>query len=411
VDEYFFFLSYAREDGDQYLAKFKTDLEAEVRTRTDHRPDRICFRDRTELDVGDVWLDDLSDAIRTCKVFVPVLTLRYFKRDFCGREWAAFQARVNLARAAGQDPRLIIPVLWIGKDSILPGVPKVVGALQFDQEKLPGEYSDEGLRFLYKINKYDSEAQLVVAELAKRIVKVAAAAAPYLPADRELDRIESAWKPSAVTTAPASAAPIRSGPRYLQLIFVASSAEEIRRVRAKVDGYGALPLDWKPFAPEVADEIALIAGQVAANEKFISTTQPWGPDLVTRIAEAEKAGTLVAVIVDTWTLRVGGPQLQVLKDYDGRKFANCAVLVPWNPRDEESVRHQATLEHSLLGYLTRTKTDNDRRYFIDQIISPDQFRGDLTRTLAALRAQVATFANVQKQALGENGQAIARPII
>ncbi len=408
-DEYFFFLSYAREDGEQYLGQFKKDLEAAVRTRTAHRPDRICFRDRTDINVGEAWLDDLSDAIRTCKVFVPVLTPRYFTKDFCGREWAAFQNRVELARAAGLNPRLIIPVLWTSKDVILPGVPKIAGALQFDQEKLPSEYSDEGLRFLYKINRFESQAQEVVERLADRIVEVAPAAAPYLPDERDLGGIESAWKPSAAP-APASAA-VGTGPRYVQFIFVASSATEIRRVRARLDHYGVLPLDWKPFAPEVADEIALVAQQVAVAEKFISTLTPFGPDLVTRIAEAEKAGTLVAVIVDTWTLRVGAPHVQVLRDYDGRKFSNCAVLVPWNPRDEESVLHQAALNQSLLGFLTRTKQDNDRRYFVDQITSSDQFRGDLTRTLAALRAQVATFADVQKQALGENGQAIARPII
>jgi FxsC-like protein len=409
-DGYFFFLSYAREDGEESFARFKRDLEAAVRARTDHAPDRISFRDRTELEVGDTWLPDLSDAIRTCRVFVPVLTRRYFTKDFCGREWAAFKRRVHLA-ARGNTPRLIIPVLWgSGKDAILPGIPSAVGALQLDHEALPEQYSEEGLRFLYKISKFESEAQEVVERLADRIVAVAKDAVPHLPDADQLDQIESAWKP---TTAAAAlmAEQSGSGPRYVQFVFVAGSVAEMRRVRARLDHYGALPLDWKPFAPEVSDEIALIAQQVAADQKLISTVFPVAPDVLNRIAAAERDGTLVAIVVDTWTLQVGGPYEQMLRDYDGRRFANCAVLVPWNTQDEETTRDKAQLEKRLLAILTRSKAGNDPRFFVDQINSSDQFRDDLTRTLAALRAQVATFAAVQKQALGQNGQAIARPII
>jgi len=408
VEPYFFFLSYAREDGDELLVSFKRSLEAAVLARTIHAPDRICFRDRDELEVGDAWLPDLSEAIRSCKVFVPVLTRRYFTKDFCGREWAAFHRRLQLAGAQGQAPRLIVPVLWIGKDAILPGVPQTVGALQFDNAGLPDEYTLEGARFLLRISKYESEAQLVVERLASRIVDVAARAVAELPAHIDLSTIDSAFKPTAGVAPPPAAA---TGPRYVQFIFVAASADEIRRVRTQTESYGSASLDWKPFLPDTSDEIAVIAQQVAADQKFISALQPAGADLVERISSAEKSGSLVAMIVDTWTLQVGGTYERVLREYDGRRFANCAVMVPWNPKDQENTAHQARLERKLLSTLARTKSGNDPRFFLEQIDTPDRFRGDLARTLSALRAQVATFADVQKRAESQEGGVVARPII
>jgi FxsC-like protein len=400
VVPYYYFLSYARDDGDEWLSRFEKDLENAVRDNTQHPAHVIGFRDRTDLEAGEVWLSRTSSAIRSCYVFVPVLTQRFFTRDFCGREWAAFQRRVgaNMSRT--------VPVLWSAKDRVLSSAPQPVAAFQVDDGGYPDLYAEEGLKYLYKISSLEPIKQTVVERLARRIIQLAEQRplAQALPEQVDLDQITSAWKPPPGEPIRPTAPP--EGPRYVHFIFAAAPQEEIRPIRATTTSYGQLPLDWKPFLPELADEIALVAQAVAADHKYISSLQPLGPDLVERVIQAQSAGNLVAIILDTWTLKLGGIYEQALRAYDGRRFSNAAVLVPWNAEDPETATSAVELEHELLRILPLNA--EDPRFFIHPIKTAQQFRDDLTRILASLRASVAKVRKVQKRA---EGAPVNRPFI
>jgi FxsC-like protein len=402
VEPYYYFLSYARDDGDEWLSRFEKDLENAVRENTQHPAHVIGFRDRTDIEAGEVWLSKTSGAIRNCFVFVPILTQRFFTRDFCGREWAAFQQRVgaNMSRT--------VPVLWSAKERVLSSAPPPVAAFQVDDGGYPELYAAEGLKYLYKISSLEPTKQMVVERLARRIITLAEQRplAQALPDNVNLDQIVSAWKPPAGAPPPLPGAPTPEGPRYVQFIFAAAPKEEIRHFRTRTDSYGQLPIDWKPFLPDMADEIAVVAQEVAADHKYFSQVHPLGADLVQVVTQAGRAGNLVAIILDTWTLKLGGVYEQALSAYDGLRFPHAAVLVPWNAKDPEMATKAEELEAQLLSVLPLNA--EDPRFFIHPIKDAQQFRDDLTRILASLRASVAKVRKVQKRA---EGAPINRPFI
>lgn len=301
-----------------------------------------------------------------------------------------------------------VPVLWSAKDRVLSSVPPPVAGFQVDDGGYPDLYAAEGLKYLYKISSLEPIKQTVVERLARRIIELAEERplAQALPDHLDLDQISSAWKPVAGEPPPPPGTPPPEGPRYVQFIFAAAPQQDMRPLRTTTDSYGSLPLDWKPFLPDMADEIALVAQEVAADHKYISTLEPLGLDLVERVIQAQRAGNLVAIILDTWTLKLGGIYEQALSAYDGRRFAHSAVLVPWNAKDPEMATKAEELEEQLLRVLPLNA--QDPRFFIHPIKDAQQFRDDLTRILASLRASVAKFRQPQKRA---EGAPINRPFI
>jgi hypothetical protein len=114
VLENWFFMSYAWADnvdqdaGDSAVSAFfklvDTSLAGKVATTFVNG-----FLDRRRLDPGLNWEDMLTAALRGARAFLPLLTLRYFSREACAKEWSAFHAR------AGAHPRgaeLLIPIIW-----------------------------------------------------------------------------------------------------------------------------------------------------------------------------------------------------------------------------------------------------------------------------------------------------------
>ena len=142
-----FFFSYARGDYSLYLEKFFDELEEAVAMlrppETDESaeavitppPDKkvkgptekkVAFLDVRNIGTGADWNSLLSGAVQTSKVLVCIYTARYFKREFCGKEFAAFLKRNGNLRyeavrhADGvteyriRGARNIIPILWVG---------------------------------------------------------------------------------------------------------------------------------------------------------------------------------------------------------------------------------------------------------------------------------------------------------
>src|SRR5688572_26089268 len=108
-----FFLSYARADAErddagehELVRQFFDDLSRAIRKSTGDATAAGSFID-TKIEWGAKWEDHIHDAIRTCQVFVPLMSATYFRREWCGREWAAFEARI-----ANNAPSRMIPVTW-----------------------------------------------------------------------------------------------------------------------------------------------------------------------------------------------------------------------------------------------------------------------------------------------------------
>src|SRR3984885_15990586 len=93
-----FFLSYAHgprddrsgRDPDLWIAQLYDDLCDHIKSLADLPPtQKAGFMDR-ELRQGHEWPERLSNALATCRVFVPLYSRRDFKSEHCGKEWFAF---------------------------------------------------------------------------------------------------------------------------------------------------------------------------------------------------------------------------------------------------------------------------------------------------------------------------------
>jgi hypothetical protein len=148
----YFFLSYARDDSDVYLDKFVDDLSTQLSRRTAVSPVGICFRDTTAIELGQIWTEELKEALRTARVFVPLYSPTYFTRDYCGKEWQAFRNRLiehaSNTHEAIENLPLILPILWFPITMARFELPKSITQLQYAHGGLNAEYLQEGLQYL-----------------------------------------------------------------------------------------------------------------------------------------------------------------------------------------------------------------------------------------------------------------------
>jgi hypothetical protein len=110
---YYFFFSYSRDNNDQYLRAFYSDLDKAVKDKVGGG--KRSFIDQSGNEPGDVWEDNLETALSTSRVFVAMATASYCQKAYCGKEWAAFHDRLERYSHAANLPErapLSIPVLW-----------------------------------------------------------------------------------------------------------------------------------------------------------------------------------------------------------------------------------------------------------------------------------------------------------
>src|SRR4030095_430914 len=90
-----FCFSYARNDKSPYLDNFFEMLREEVMHKTAIKsPFEACFRDTDNIDIGNRWTDELSNALQTSRILVCLYTPSYFVSDYCGKEVQVFQSRI-----------------------------------------------------------------------------------------------------------------------------------------------------------------------------------------------------------------------------------------------------------------------------------------------------------------------------
>ena len=425
-----FFLSYARSDADAYFKRFRQDLAEAVRVRVAGTLEDAAFVDRDDIGLGEEWRAELVNALQYSKVLVPVYSRSFFDSDYCGKEWTVFRQRQDAAVEAGaaQRPPVIKPVLWVGWDDLPEELPEVAGELQLEHAAFGDEYAQLGLRRMMMLSRHRSARRDIIESIADMIVDVARAdALPSLPVAPSLADVQSAFiaAPARAGTAPAGAAAAggaigvapaaggaresSSGPRYVQFIFVAGRRDQLAPLRKEVGCYGETSgEEWKPYHPEVACAVADLALEVAGTERLYTRPLPLAPDLINRLEEAERRDNLVAIIVDTWTLRLAEYH-EFMREYDRRSFLNCVVLVPWNPADAETKDSRAVLEDAIRASFPARTAVRDPKTFIDTISSSDDLRRSLATSLAEARARVINAADVRRRA--ESGQIFVKPVI
>ncbi|HEX6903048.1 MAG TPA: TIR-like protein FxsC [Thermoanaerobaculia bacterium] len=179
-----FFFSYARADADDHLGRFFQNLREEVRSLLGLPADHpVGFRDTHGIKTGDRWPEELSSALSTCQILLPLYSRSFFNSEYCGKEWSAFRSRLD---AHGSNPRLILPILWKPLGASFERLPKEIRDIQYSFADLGETYRNEGLQYLLRLDEQKDSYQKFLVAFAKRIVD-ASDSSPLEPANPPLD--------------------------------------------------------------------------------------------------------------------------------------------------------------------------------------------------------------------------------
>jgi hypothetical protein len=175
---FLFFTSYARDNrasatDEDYLRKFVSELENEIRQLGPPRTNEIAFLDTESIEGGEIWPVALADALRTSRLCVCLYSSSYFNSKWCGKEFRAFCDRRDawMAKPAnrGKRPQVLFPVIWIRPRE----VPAIVQDVQYTHDDYPKSYRELGLRQLMRLTRYQDDYNEFLGTLAQKIVDAA----------------------------------------------------------------------------------------------------------------------------------------------------------------------------------------------------------------------------------------------
>jgi F-box protein 11 len=111
------FMSYAREDNkdnDDHLKGFRDKLEREIRMHTAEE-DFTIFQDDIYVRWGEQWEEKLLNSLDDAIFFIPIITPRFFKSEWCKLELTRFLERQEKLKQQrqGDPPGIIYPIYYI----------------------------------------------------------------------------------------------------------------------------------------------------------------------------------------------------------------------------------------------------------------------------------------------------------
>lgn len=401
AQKYWFYLSYSANDDMEMIEKFFANLSTEVRMRLGLDASAgIGFFDRRAITAGDDWGKKLLQAIENSRVFVSLLSPAYLNSEWCLKEFKYFWER---EKANGQltAERLrsgILPIAWLPlKRDMLP-----------EPTNRMLTYSPEGgLRRLMRSSGRSGEYEDFLDRLTDDLVEAAqaklspASVPPFNDVRSESERTATS---SDASSAPDSAQ-LAGGPRHVKFMFVVASPEEMSPIRSNVGEYTEYGSYWQPFFPPHDEPIVVTATRVAIVEGFGYEMLPVDDDLLTRVRLAEDSNSPVILIVDPWTTTLPRYR-QTLQMFDRYAFINCAVLIVWNDRHEETKASEEMLRQSVTAtFPFHLGTMRDELW--NQVRSREELEQTLIRSLIEIRSRIMRRGQIMKRI--DAGEALPWP--
>lgn len=412
---HWFFLSYARENYNQYLLDFFKDLNKMISDLAIPGEGEDGFIDVGNIELGNRWPDELTAALQSCRAFVSLYSPAYFTKEYCGKEWQVFNSRQAAYSATCPEqasrPSLILPVLWV-REALLPApLPDAVTTVQYKHSDFGELYARVGLKQLITVSRYRDDYLEFLAKFADKLIQAARATplprCPHLP---PIEEIKSAFPLRMAEVVKPAGEYLNKGPRSVQCVFVAGRRDELQEVRKKLDHYGEEGgYDWQPYSPESTDEVWITAHEVALGEKLRPELVQLDDNLFERLDEAQDNNKLVAIFIDTWTLCLR-QYSTFMNKYDRRNYVNCVVLIAWNSRDDETEVNRPTLVNNMRGTFPNHAAKPDPNCFLDSISSHEELKKALRTGLINARARISTRTDAVKKR-AESGQSISKPLI
>ena len=331
----YFLLSHAYGEDEIFLRRFFNDVSAAVRALLGISGDwPVGYRQMLDV-VSTSWSPDERAAVATCRTFVAICTPRYFLSAGCGRSWGIFAARLAAHRAAtGRESPALIAVSWLA-----PGLPDRLPGPDWIAEPISGEQGED-VSVLIRIQRHRAAYEVVVRRVAERIV--VAAREDRLPA------WEGAWSAAEDLFGRLRPA-LAVRPPVVRIAVIAGTRRQMEHIRANVEPYGERREDWAPYRPVAGTSAVARARSVAARHEMLTEVVPVN-GLLDRLAEAQRSGSIVLVLVDPWSTR-RGELLDALRRLKEADDGTAAILVAMSADDPETVEHRAQLRAALRSAL------------------------------------------------------------
>jgi FxsC-like protein len=362
----YFFLSYARtpkrdladkENPDRWVQKLYKDLCNAILQMTDVQPAEAGFMDM-ENKLGAEWSPELMNAIKNCRVFVPLYSRRYFESDNCGREWFAFARReVNHRARGGERVDAIVPALWTRLDRSK--IPAIALRYQYAHPGLGERYCADGFYGIMKLRNYHDTYHTAVHRLAERIIELGDKSVAH--SDHEVQRMERKDFESLQSAfGPTSAR--RTSDGKLRISVLAHDTSTLPPDREK-DYYGDTPHAWSPYQPGYPQPVAEYALDLA--KKCLDCD----PVIEAFQAEAVNGDRPVPpgiCLIDAW-VAVSDAHRERLRQLNELAVPWLSVVIPWNRDDQDfsvqgellRVKLQERLERKLSGVPRRCRMAAD----------------------------------------------------
>jgi len=393
-----FFFSYARDDSanSDKVKKFFDELVQEVRKRGGFGADAGFF-DATDIKTGDSWPESVAQGLRLAKVFVFLTSPTYVQKEFCGKELQVFIERWQAYRATLQNPlahpSILLPVVWI---PLRGAIPEPLASYQLHDNSLPEEYRLEGLEYLMRLNTKQDQYEEFKIRFADKIIAAAKENdLRGLAALRAFDKIQSAFL--AAMSGAAAGPPVAEagGPKSARFIFVAATRPQIASVKQQVEAYdGQSGFHWRPFHPQ-EDTVGYFAMEAALQQRIQYNELSFGQDLAQQLEQAHRENSIVLVLLDAWTLKVE-PYQSWMRPYDRVSLPNCALLVPWNDGDAETVAQRTILQDHLQVTLPAKFLSRPSLFFRDAS-SAEELRQTLRDTLTQIQMKILEVGEAKKR--------------
>jgi len=407
MGDYLFFLSYARRDaiGDPRLKKFFNRLTLEVgracALSSKIEENEIGFFDEQGIRTGEEWPRSLAQGLQTSKVLVCLYSKSYFNSQYCGKEFAVFQSRVDLYRDIhdGISPPVILPVLWDRPIRMPDQLPDAIADIQYQHADLGEMYAKQGLAFLIGTKK-KAEYEEFIMKFAEQIANASKHNLPPLAALPSIKSVKSAFHPTSDVPIPpptisvahqqlpaSSVRPTLEGPNVAWYVYFAGRQTDYEGIREKRECYGHVDgREWQPHLPPVDKRVGVIVQKVVAEKDILTEVLPLSQDLIENLRKAEETNTIAVLIVDPWSVKFESYR-ELMSDYDENRFFNCGVIIVWNANDDETMQNRSELKEQIEATFHRNLEASDI-FFRDSVQTEDEFRDELSAVIEKVRERL-----------------------
>ena len=300
------------------------------------------FMDR-ELRPGHDWPRRITEALATCRVFIPLYSPRYFSSESCGKEWYAFHRRqVEHEANGGRHPEAIIPVLWVPVPD--DRLPRVARSLQFDHHRLGEVYARSGFSQLIRINQYADDYRLALHILADYMVRVAGGNPPATTDPLDFNSLDCAF---------GSEERKRSNNRCLRITVVTDEFYRLPAIPVSrvVEYYKPnAPTQWNPYRPDSKIALAEYTANLVRGMGLVPEVQ-WFDDArpAAPVADIEPE----IMLVDPWPT-LDDDRSERLQSYLALPRPWIQVMVPWSTADTQTVLNERLLRDTVAKALLLT---------------------------------------------------------